>query len=390
MQTYHYKAVNQDGTTEEGKRIAQNRDNLIGLLEERGWTPVKVERQSSFWRHPIHHKDYLARFFRNLHLFLESGMELLPALSLVQKRIEDNELQACVGTIIDDLKRGQSFGNALQSCEPYFPPSAHRISAVAEETGELPRATEELADFFRSQHEFLNNVYSMILYPFIVLVVGLGVAFFLFTVVVPRLQTIVPEGQSLPLISQIVFGIGNFMEGPGFWGVILGLVMLPFVLYTGYRSRSGQRIVTWFLNRNRLYRTIKSQLFCLSLGMCTRVGMDITRALQLGRDVMGNETLKNQMDEVIEQVRQGHSLTESLADQGFTEIPLDSLKAGEESGNLDEVFQYQAELLDEDVNRRLNRLITMIEPMIILVMALFVGIILVAVLLPIFSLSASL
>jgi len=123
--------------------------------------------------------------------------------------------------------------------------------------------------------------------------------------------------------------------------------------------------------------------------MCTRVEMEITRALQLGRDVMGNETLKKKMDNVIEQVRQGHGLTDSLAEQGFTEIPLDSLKAGEESGNLEKTFQYQAELLNEDVNRRLNRLLTVIEPLMILFMALFVGIILVAVLLPIFSLSVS-
>ncbi len=390
MDSYYYKAVNNEGTVREGRRVARDRKSLRQYLDQQGLTLVKLEHRSRYWLHPINHKERLSRFFRNLYLFLKSGMELLPALELIKDRLDSDQTQACVETIIDDLKTGQSFGDALESCEPFFPPEAHRICAVAEETGNLSQACDELTEYYDSQYEFFNDVYSMMLYPLIVLIVGVGVTFFLFSVVVPRLKTVVPEGKTLPWISQIVFSLSDFTSGVGFWVVLSGFVVVPALLYGLFRSQWFRNLGQTLLTYSALYRQIKSQLFCLSMAMCTRVGLEITRSLKLARDVLANPRLKERMEVVIEDVRQGRTLTDSLGDQGFDELALDSLKAGEESGNLEEVFQFQAELLSEDIDRRLDWLITVIEPVVILVMASFVGLIMASILLPIMSLSAGL
>jgi type II secretory pathway component PulF len=388
--TYQYEALDGNGNLQTGLRVAQDEESLHRFFDQQGLTPVSLEKRSSFRVRPRKQMETLSRFFRNLKLFLSSGMELLPALQQVRNRIEGEQIQACVDTVIQDLKNGRSFGDSLRSCEPFFPVSAHRICAVGEQTGNLEEACEELAEYFQSQNEFLRNLFNLMLYPLIVMGVGVLVLTVLFAFVIPQLKTMIPEGQSLPWISQIVFGMSWFFQG---WRLLLlggllgGLVAGGWALY---RSSWGQRQFSQLLHRSTLYRKIRLQLFSLAMAMCTRVGLDMSRALTLGRQVLGNPIMQERMNGVIEEVRRGHTLTDSLANHDFTLIPLDSLAAGEQSGNLEDVFRFHAELLEEEIDDQLSQLITIIEPLVVALMAVFVGLIMAAVMLPIFQMSSTL
>lgn len=390
MLTYQYEALDGNGNLQTGLRVAQDEESLHRFFDQQGLTPVSLEKRSSFRVRPRKQMETLSRFFRNLKLFLSSGMELLPALQQVRNRIEGEQIQACVDTVIQDLKNGRSFGDSLRSCEPFFPVSAHRICAVGEQTGNLEEACEELAEYFQSQNEFLRNLFNLMLYPLIVMGVGVLVLTVLFAFVIPQLKTMIPEGQSLPWISQIVFGMSWFFQG---WRLLLlggllgGLVAGGWALY---RSSWGQRQFSQLLHRSTLYRKIRLQLFSLAMAMCTRVGLDMSRALTLGRQVLGNPIMQERMNGVIEEVRRGHTLTDSLANHDFTLIPLDSLAAGEQSGNLEDVFRFHAELLEEEIDDQLSQLITIIEPLVVALMAVFVGLIMAAVMLPIFQMSSTL
>lgn len=390
MLTYQYEALDGNGNLQTGLRVAQDEESLHRFFDQQGLTPVSLEKRSSFRVRPRKQMETLSRFFRNLKLFLSSGMELLPALQQVRNRIEGEQIQACVDTVIQDLKNGRSFGDSLRSCEPFFPVSAHRICAVGEQTGNLEEACEELADYFQSQNEFLRNLFNLMLYPLIVMGVGVLVLTVLFAFVIPQLKTMIPEGQSLPWISQMVFGMSWFFQG---WrllllgGLLAGLVAGGWALY---RSSWGKRQLSRLLHRSTLYRKIRLQLFSLAMAMCTRVGLDMGRALTLGRQVLGNPIMQERMSGVIEEVRRGHTLTDSLANHDFTLIPLDSLAAGEQSGNLEDVFRFHAELLEEEIDDQLSQLITIIEPLVVALMAVFVGLIMAAVMLPIFQMSSTL
>lgn len=390
MISYEYEALDGNGNLKQGLRVAEDEESLHRFFDQQGLTPVSLQKKSSFWSRPIKKKATLSRFFRNLGLFLESGMELLPALEQVKKRLEEDQISACVDTVMDDLKNGRSFGNALRSCEPYFPVSAHRICSVGEQTGNLEEACQELSDYFQSQNDFLRNVYGMLLYPLIVLSVSFLVLVFLFSFVIPRLRTLLPDEQNLPLVSELVFSMAGLFSG---WNLLIlgGVSMLGVVgLVILYRSEWGQDAISSLLYRSKLYRKIRIQLFSLAMAMCSRVGLDMSRALTLGRQVLGNPVMQERMNHVIEDVRRGHTLTDSLAKYDFDLIPLDSLAAGEQSGNLESVFRFHAELLEEEIDESLSRLVTILEPIMVLVMALFVGIIMAAVMLPIFQMSTSL
>lgn len=390
MLTYQYEALDGNGNLQTGLRVAQDEETLHRFFDQQGLTPVSLEERSSFRVRPRQQMETLSRFFRNLKLFLSSGMELLPALQQVRNRIEGEQIQACVDTVIQDLKNGRSFGDSLRSCEPFFPVSAHRICAVGEQTGNLEEACEELADYYQSQNEFLRNLFNLLLYPLIVMGVGVLVLTVLFVFVIPQLQTMIPEGQNLPFISRLVFGLSWFFQG---WrllllgGTLTGLVAGAWGLY---RSDWGQRQLSRLLHRSTLYRKIRLQLFSLSMAMCTRVGLDMSRALSLGQQVLENPIMQNRMNGVIEEVRRGHTLTDSLANHDFTLIPLDSLAAGEQSGNLEDVFRFHAQLLEEEIDDELSQLITIIEPLVVALMAVFVGLIMAAVMLPIFQMSSTL
>lgn len=389
MISYRYEALDGNGNLTQGLRVAQDEEALQTFFQQQGLTPVSLEKQSSFWTRPIQQKATLSRFFRNLSLFLDSGMELLPALEQVSNRLEEEQIKACVETVIDDLKNGRSFGDSLRSCEPFFPPSAHRICSVGEETGNLREACEELADYFQSQNEFLKNIYSMLLYPFIVIGVGFIVLVFLFSTIVPRLKEAIPEEQSLPFVSRVVFSLSDLVQSWGLLFLFGGLAAFITLLVLLYRSDWGQRTIAKLLSRTTLYRKIKIQLFTLAMAMCSRVGLDMTRALSLGNQVIGNPFMQERMKRVIEDVRRGHTLTDSLADHDFDLIPLDSLQAGEQSGNLESVFRFHATLLEEEIDESLSRMVTYIEPVVTIVMASFVALIMFAVMLPILQLSSS-
>jgi type II secretory pathway component PulF len=230
----------------------------------------------------------------------------------------------------------------------------------------------------------------MLLYPVMVLVVGFLVLVFLFSFVIPQLQTMIPSDQTLPMISRVVFGMAWLFQGWGLavlMGSIVGLVATVFLLL---QSKWGGRQLSKLLAKSRLYRKIRMQLFSLAMAMCSRVGLDMTRSLTLGCQVLGNPILTEKMNGVIEDVRRGHTLTDSLEQHEFNLIPLDSLEAGEQTGNLEDVFRFHAELLEREIDEELTTMVTLLEHSIIAAMAVFVGLIMAAVMLPIFQLSSAL
>jgi len=390
MRKFHYKALDGQGELVSGQRVSQNRSTLREFLREKGLTEVDVEDKGSLSPHPIEQKKTLSRFFRNMHIFLESGLDLVDSLNQVGDRVDDESLKTCIGTITADLKSGRSFGNALKACEPYIPQMAHRICAIGEESGNLPEACSELADFFRTQYDFLNKVYSMLLYPIVVVSMAVIVLFFIFYSVLPRVAIIFERSDAqLPFLTNVLLGISDLLTGTSLYLILLGIGGLILGGYLFFSRPSGKQFLMTVLNKFSFYRRMNTQMFCLSMYLCTRVGMDITRSLQLSGAVFSDLPERDKINEAVDSVSSGHSLTESLRDTDIEFIPYDSLRAGEQSGNLQKVFQFQAELLQDEVREELNRLVNLIEPVIVVVLAVFVGLIVAGVMLPIFQVSSA-
>lgn len=391
MISYRYQALDNAGNRREGLRVARDEAVLVEFLHQRGWTPLSVEMHRSFRLRTRDHKKSLSRFFRNLHLFLKSDMDLVPALKQVADRTGDEQMKACVQTVVSDLEAGRSLGDSMRQCEPYFPVSAHRLCAVGERAGRLAETANELAFFYRTQHEFLDEIYNLLLYPLIVLSTGTVVLLFVLTYVLPRLRGLFRNQQtSLPWITRWLFTLSDFAQG---WGGILLVVLLATGIYLGRRffhTETGEQMASKILLNSTLYRKMKMSLFCMAMATSTRMDLKVTRALDLGKDVLGNPLLVQRMEKVKESVRSGQTLTDSLKNSGFTTLPLDSLTAGEQTGNLSEVFSVQAELLSEEVSDDLRRLVTLFEPALILAMTLFVGLVLLAVMWPIVNLTSAL
>ncbi len=391
MISYRYQALDNAGNRREGLRVARDEAVLVEFLHQRGWTPLSVEKHRSFRLRSRDHRKSLSRFFRNLHLFLKSAMDLVPALKQVADRTEDEQLKACVRTLVSDLEVGRSLGDSMRQCEPYFPVSAHRLCAVGERAGRLAETTRELASFYRTQDEFLDEVYNMLLYPVIVLSSGSVVLLFVLTYVLPRLRDLFRNQRaSLPWITRWLFALSDFVQG---WGGILLFGLVAASIYLGWRllhTEAGEHMASKMLLKSDLYRKMKMSLFCVAMATSTRMGLKVTRALDLGKDVLGNPLLVQQMQRVKESVRSGQTLTDSLKNSGLTTLPLDSLAAGEQSGNLGEVFSFQAKLLSEEVRDDLQRLVSLFEPALILTMTLFVGGVLLAVMWPIVNMTAAL
>ncbi len=390
MKSFKFEAIDGHGAVRKGRRVAADRAALEDFFAQQGLSPLSVEEVKSYRSRPIRRRRLLARLFRNMKLFLESGMELIPALSQVKDRLDEPQLAACLETVITDLQNGRSLADSLRSCSPYIPPAAHRLCAVGEQSGQLAEVCGELSDYFKVRYQFLEKLYNLLLYPLIVLGIGCLILVFLLIYVLPRLSALLQQpDSSLPFMTRFLLSLSSFTRSWYILPVLLLFSLGGYAIYRLFKRPVVQNYLAWLLLYSALYRRLKTQLLALTMSMCLRVNMEIDRALELTRQVVGNPYLQERLRDVTESVRGGHMLTDSLQRNNFDMIPYDSLATGEQSGNLGGVFEFQAELLQEEIDETLSRVVTLFEPVMILLLTGVVGFILAAVMLPIVQMSTA-
>lgn len=395
MPVYKYKVLTQSGATVEGTETASTHGEMIFRLKERQYYPVSVEEViqkdlkdiSFFNKISIKH---IAVFGRQFSTMLNAGVTIVNTLDILRQQTEHKKFKTVMNDLYEDVQKGYTFSEALEKHTDVFPSLMTYMVAAGEASGSLDIVMERMATHYEKEFKVNNRVKSAMVYPAILSVVATGVVVFLLTFVMPTFISMFEgSGVPLPAPTRLLLAMSNSLRN--FWYVYL-LVIMGFVyLFKRFASTSdGRRTIDRYKLRLPLYkgmtRKVISARFCRTLSTLLSSGIPLLQAMENVAGAVGNTVVADSIIESKEDVRKGVALSIPIRRTGHFPPMVDNMiKIGEESGTLDEILDKTANFFDEEVETEVQRLLTFMEPMLIVAMAVVVGFIVISMMMPMFD-----
>ena len=335
----------------------------------------------------------LAAATRQLATLLGAGLPLDEAIATVVGQLEQPVLARTLGRVREEVVQGGALHTSLASQGKIFPPLYVNMVQVGENTGTLDKVLERLADFLEEQARMKSRINSAMAYPILMAFVGTGVLGFLLAFVVPKVTKMIQDlGQSLPLPTLLLIRTSHFMSS--YWwliALVLGGTAVALVRYV--RTEGGRltldRLALKVPLFGRLNLLIATSRFSRTLGTLLQSGVPLLNALDISQNLMQNRILRQALEDTAVAVREGESLAEPLRRSGVFPPMLAQMSAiGERSGELEKMLFRVAEAYEHQVEMSLSGMLSLLEPLMILVMGTVVGFIVMAILLPIFQASS--
>ena len=414
MPTFHYRALQSDGRISEGTLDAGSRPEAMRLLEQRALRPVKVAEGASkggkkrtdssataaqgsakggFALRPAKVTSAeLENFTRLLSSLLAAGVPLSRALVILCKEastpIAGEKWKEIHGLVVD----GMSLASAMARSPDTFPKVYTAMVEAGEAGGFLDVVLAQIADFQTREKDLRSKVLTAMIYPCILLLLALVVLTVLLVFFIPKFQKVFSSVHgSLPLITEIIIGASNLLRNYGL--LVLGAFALGgFLLRTWFLSADGRRVWEGFTLRAPVVGPLSARFamarFCRMLGTLIGADVPLVQALNVSRRSIGNQILVDAVSKSIDQVQQGGRLGQSLAECRtlFSGSVMEMISVAEESGRLDTELVRIANVTEGELDRNLKTAVALAEPLMLFLIAGFIGFIFIGMLLPIFSL----
>lgn len=408
MPTFLYKALQADGGVAEGQLDAAGRSEAFQQMAGLGLRPISLSEKagggkdsllsgsvpsiSLFKKSDKIPARALENFTRLLSSLLAAGVPLSRALVILYREASTPAATAKWKEVHDLVIDGMSLADAMAKSPETFPRVYTAMVQAGETGGFLDLVLAQIADFQSREKELRSKVTTAMLYPTILLVMALGVLVFLLTFFIPRFQLVFAGfGASLPLPTQIVIGTSELVRSYGVF-VALGVVISGLLLRNWFVSEKGRRTWEGLILKAPLVGPLVAQFamarFCRMLGTLLGAGVPLVQGLNVARKSIGNQILVDAVSRSIERVQEGGQLGASLADcKGlFPSSVLEMVSVAEESGRLDQELVRIANVTEGDLDRQLKTAVAFAEPLMLFLIAAFIGTIFISMVLPIFTL----
>jgi type IV pilus assembly protein PilC len=400
---FKYKAKKNLNEVVEGKIDGSSVEQVLEDLQARGLMPVTVEpvNVAAIGQSPAKSAPKikagkwglknLILFTQKLFNLVNSRVELLSALRLLEKNCENQTEKILLGDIIKNIKDGVSFSNCLNNYPQYFPQFYVNIIHTGEATGKLKDALAQLLDYLRRFEDLRTKVKQALAYPIFMALVGMGTIFVMLIFVLPRLAGMFEDFQTqLPLPTLILLNVANFLKA--YWLGILGIfVVLFFILKLkkpGRQSVFSRLKYKIPIAKDIIYKQSVAN-FSRSLSLLLQSGVNLLSALVDAGPVMENPVYVSQLEQVRRDISEGMPFSDSLFKfKIFPDFFVQMIRVGEEGGRLDSVLADLASSYEKEIESDLKVVSSLIEPAIILVLGLVIGFMVIAMLLPIFNMNS--
>ncbi len=399
MPVFVYKAADQRGKTITGVMEASDPRAVVERLHREEYYPIEVAAQAGqpgLWRQltarGISNRD-LAAFTEQLATLVEAQLPLDRALSVLEELASNPRLKAVVGDLLKSVRAGSSFADALAKHHPR-PFSRLYVNMVraGEKGGVLEVTLRRVSEFLQASQEFREAMKSALVYPAILVVALGGAVIFLLTFVIPRFGEIFADlGQALPLPTQILLTVSSALRD--YWWA-LALVVVAAVLGSRLFVATAEGRLAWDRATLSLpllgdiLRKAEVARFCRTLGTLLRSGVPVLGALAVVKEIVSNRLLALAVERLGDSVKRGAGLSGPMGESGvFPPLALHMVRVGEETGRLEEMLLKVSDSFEAEVRSAVKRFITLLEPGIIVTMAVVVGFIVVAIAMAIFSIT---
>ena len=388
---YFPTSVYEESVTGRDRKVARRAAKMARIARPRGKTSIVL-----FQRKKVKPK-ILMIFTRQLATLIDAGLPLLRSLNVLAKQERDTVLKNTINKLAEAVQGGNTFSDALALHPRIFNDLYVNMVKAGEVGGVLELVLTRLAEFQEKAAKIKNKVVAAMVYPLIVMTMAVAIMGFLLVFIVPKFEAIFHDmlgNKPLPAITTFVIGASNVVKNHGL--LLLGAVVATVMAYKFIsRTRTGR----WWIDRFKLRMPLFGDLirktaisrFSRTLGTLVTSGVPILQALNITRDTAGNAAIADAISKVHDSVKEGESIVQPLeASRAFPPMVISMIDVGEETGQLPEMLLKIADVFDDEVDNAVAALTSMLEPIMIVFLAVIVGTIVLALFTPLISIISGL
>lgn len=392
---YKYKAVADNGSIVEGIHEAESEAEVVAMLKSSRYMPIHIEEtynsgaSKSITLAKVKKKD-LAVFCRQFYTMLNAGVSIVKCLDVLEKQCENKLLRKAVGEVYDSVQKGMTLSEAMKNKEKVFPNILINMAEAGEMSGSLDVIMGRMAFHYEKENKIENKIKGAMVYPIVLAVVAIAVVVFLLVAVMPTfISMFQSSGIELPGPTKMLLNISNSIND--FWYMYI-VVFVAITMGLGYYSKtdSGSMMLDiikiWIPIIKDTNIKVATSRFTRTLSTLLASGIPLIQGIDIVSKVIGNRYISMKLEEVKEDVRKGIPLSRTIKNIAVFPPMVDSMiKVGEESGALDDILNKSADFYDEEVETSLQKMTELIQPIMVVIMALVVGFVVVAIALPMFE-----
>lgn len=392
---YKYKAVTDNGQVIEGIFDALSEQEVISMLKESNYMPIKIEQTKdsgasqtiSFGK--VKKKD-LAVFCRQFYTMLNAGVSIVKTLDILERQTENKIMKKAVNNIYESVQKGMALSESMRNNPKAFPSILINMVEAGEASGNLDTIMDRMAVHYEKEFKIENKVKGAMIYPIVLAVIATAVVVFLMVGVMPTfIGMFESSGVELPGPTRALLIISNSMQNRWYLYIVTVIVLIFAIRFIGQTDEGGLIFDTIKLRlpivKNSSIKIATSR-FTRTLSTLLSSGIPLIQGIDIVARVIGNKNIAKKLENVKEEVRKGIPLSKAIKDTNTFPPMVDSMvKIGEESGALDDILNRTADFYDEEVEVALQKMTEMLQPLMIIIMAIIVGFIVIAIALPMFD-----
>lgn len=397
MAVFRYQGRDKTGKSKSGRITADNRKEAILKLRENGIAVRTIEELTSilykeinFGTKKIKSKDFVL-YLRQFSTLLKAGVSLVDATHILAKQTSNKVLKKTLLDLVQSLEEGKPYSDGAEKHRNVFPPMFVNMMRAGEAGGNMDEILDRMAEYYEKHHRTMQKVISAMTYPITVAILTVVIVIFLLATVVPTFANMLESfGGELPWITRVVIHIGSFFQS--FWWLFVLLVIGFYVVYRLIRSNPNTK---YYLDYGMLKIPIfgiliqKAELsrFTRTLSSLFNSSVPILQSLTILERVINNEVIKRVLRESRESIQSGESMAVPMEKHwAFPPMVTQMIAIGEKSGTLDMMLAKVADFYDMEVDNATDQIKSLIEPLMVIILAIAVGGVVASVAVPMFSL----
>jgi type IV pilus assembly protein PilC len=410
MATYTYEAMNSVGQAVKGTVDASNNEEAIAKIRQMGNFPTKIKEKSPGGRKAGPKQaassstrtttrrvgkikiKLLTQFTRQLSTLQDAGLPILRSLRILQEQQKPGMLRVAIRLVAEDVEAGLSLSEAFARHPRAFDRLFVNMIRAGEVGGVLDIILQRLADFMEKAEHLKRKIKGAMIYPIAVITFSLGIVSALLIVVVPKFQSIFADmGEELPAATKMLLGLSQWMSEENGWMFLIGVPLALFAMAKILRTtQGGTYFLDWLKIRIPIFGKISSKAaiarFTRTLGTLMAAGVPILDALNITAETAGNEVYTKALKQVRDSIREGETIAKPLRQARIVDsMVVNMIDVGEETGELDKMLEKIAATYDEEIEVMVSGMVSMLEPVMVIVLGMIVGFIVVALFMPMVS-----
>jgi type IV pilus assembly protein PilC len=398
MEFFNYKIADAEGQIFKGLVEAKDDDEARKILEDEGYSVLSLKPRSAALKAASFLQRVSAKemviMSRQLSILISANLHLVDALKTLAKQTRNEKLKLAVSQVADRVEGGKKLSQSLAEHPTIFSNFYVKLVETGERVGKLDEVLEYLASEQEKNYDLRSRIRGMLIYPAFIFVMLIVIVIFMLTFVMPKMLSILKESNiELPLSTRILIGVSTFFQS--YWWLVILLILTLVILFSFYiKTVSGRRY--WDLLKlkipvvGKIIQNVAMVRFSNSLAILLRGGVDMVVALKTVAGVIGNTQYQIVLTEAIKEVEDGSLLAASLVKSEYVPyMVIEIIEAGEKTGHIEKSLEKITNFYTREVNNSVANLVSLIEPLVIILIGTGVGLLVVAMILPMYKLAGA-